>query len=157
MTEATQDRLSQLTLGVTSGDLRFMALDKSQLPDELAGFESLREEDLDNLTFAKRSDGPDTVESLTEANRLNGYEIGSSSRKAARPSPRSRRGAAGGVDGRPPVRAPRGRTSVDRQGFRRSSEEERGRDGRDGPQEHRRRGAQAIGVPWLLRWPARPS
>ena len=76
MTEATQDRLSQLTLGVTSGDLRFMALDKSQLPDELAGFESLREEDLDNLTFAKRSDGPDTVESLIEANRLNGYEVG---------------------------------------------------------------------------------
>ncbi len=76
MTEATQDRLSQLTLGVMSGDLRFMALDKSQLPDELAGFESLREEDLDNETFAKRSDGPDTVESLTEANRLNGYEVG---------------------------------------------------------------------------------
>lgn len=68
-----EDRLSRMTYTVASEDLRLMVLDRAQLPEEIAGFDPLREGELDNEALAKRS-GADTLESLTDAHRLNGYE-----------------------------------------------------------------------------------
>lgn len=78
MTEAphkVEDRIAQMTLSVSPDALRQMVLDLPLLPSELRRFELLQEAAIDNHTLANRSGGRDTIESLTEAGRLDGYHM----------------------------------------------------------------------------------
>ncbi len=71
---AADDRLARFTLDVASPDLRHMTLDKSGLPGEVAAFEPLRDEQVDNDAYAKRGESLESLESLAAAKRLDGYE-----------------------------------------------------------------------------------
>jgi hypothetical protein len=59
--------------GVLANELQYMVLDASQLPAELAGFELLREADLDNATMAKHGFGEKTADDLAKLGRITGY------------------------------------------------------------------------------------
>ena len=67
------DRLLRMTDMVTSEELRWMVLDRAQLPADVSGFELLREERLDNETMAKHTGGRQTAASLAELGRASGY------------------------------------------------------------------------------------
>jgi hypothetical protein len=58
---------------VLTNELPYMALNSSQLPDELARFELLREAELDNETMAKHGFGQKTADDLAELGRISGY------------------------------------------------------------------------------------
>jgi hypothetical protein len=58
---------------VLANELQYMVLDASQLPDELAGFDVLREADLDNETMAKHGFGEKTADDLAKLGRITGY------------------------------------------------------------------------------------
>jgi hypothetical protein len=65
--------LAYATFSVAPEELRFMALNKADLPEELDGFELLRESELDNETMAKLGFGQRTADSLRELGRVTGY------------------------------------------------------------------------------------
>ncbi len=58
---------------VLANELPYMALNASQLPGELAGFELLREAELDNETMAKHGFGQKTPDDLAKLGRISGY------------------------------------------------------------------------------------
>jgi hypothetical protein len=58
---------------VLANELPYMALNASQLPAELAGFELLRESELDNETMAKHGFVQKTPEELAKLGRISGY------------------------------------------------------------------------------------
>lgn len=59
--------------GVLANELEYMVLNASQLPAELAGFQVLRETDLDNETMAKHGLGDKTADDLAKLGRITGY------------------------------------------------------------------------------------
>jgi hypothetical protein len=58
---------------VLANELPYMALNASQLPGELAGFELLRESELDNETMAKHGFVQKTSDDLAKLGRISGY------------------------------------------------------------------------------------
>lgn len=59
--------------GVLANELEYMVLNASQLPAEFAGFQVLRETDLDNETMAKHGLGDKTADDLAKLGRITGY------------------------------------------------------------------------------------
>lgn len=59
--------------GVPIEELQFMVLDKSRLPADFAGFEELRETELDNESMAKHGFGDRTADDLRKLGRVTGY------------------------------------------------------------------------------------
>ena len=59
--------------GVLANEIQYMVLNASQLPEELGGFEVLREADLDNETMANHGFGKKTADDLAKLGRITGY------------------------------------------------------------------------------------
>lgn len=70
---AGKTRLAELTEFVTSEDLPWMVVDKPDLPNDLSGFDLLRELVLDNETMAKHGSAKRTAADLVALGRVNGY------------------------------------------------------------------------------------
>jgi hypothetical protein len=66
--------LTRMTMSVMADDLPFMVLEKNQLPADLASFDLLREQVVDNLAVANDMGAKHTADSVSQEGRLNGYE-----------------------------------------------------------------------------------
>ncbi len=75
--------LNRATFHVTSTDLEFMVLDKSELPPEFTGHQVIREGVLDNETMAEHGFANSTPERFRQAGRITGFmrEFGPTSAK----------------------------------------------------------------------------
>ena len=66
-------KLAQSTHTIVSEDLRWMMLERNQLPPDLAGFEMLNERELSNDVMAERGQRNRTADDLRGLGRIGGY------------------------------------------------------------------------------------